>query len=197
MTHEKYIAAHPDETFHLVDKVFGRGDVLIWFSSGDQGRLFKQFFLCYVDNTAWVENEHHVIEQVENYLTESEPIFFPEEFATYKLEEEDQACCRNSNNHSCKEHENEFYEWYKGCFPQLCGGIDKWGVIYKSIWKVLFNHPKNGEQYTSRRTKEDILKWLSYMVYAHDITDIRLFENSEDDEFVNGDEVKDFKIPKY
>lgn len=52
-----------------------------------------------------------------------------------------------------------------------------------------FIHPKYGEQENEKNTKNDILKWLSYMVYAHSITNIKLFED--------GKEIKNFKIPKW
>lgn len=57
------------------------------------------------------------------------------------------------------------------------------------MYYVEFIHPKFGEQNTDRKTKKDILKYLSYMLFAYEITDIKLFEN--------GIEIKDFIIPKW
>ena len=61
------------------------------------------------------------------------------------------------------------------------------------IYKTTFVHPKLGEQHTDRKTKNEILQWLSYMIAYHNIVCIKLFE-------IDGDiekEIKDFKIPKW
>ena len=54
---------------------------------------------------------------------------------------------------------------------------------------VEFVHPKYGEQNTDRKTKKDILQYLSYMVFAHEITSIKLYEN--------GKLLNNYKIPKW
>ena len=57
------------------------------------------------------------------------------------------------------------------------------------MFETTFRHPKFGKQYTSRKTKKEIIDWLSYMVKFHEISDIKLFENSI--------EIKEFKIPTW
>jgi hypothetical protein len=54
---------------------------------------------------------------------------------------------------------------------------------------IEFMHPKLGGQHTDRKYREDILQWLSYMIFTHSITDIRLFENDI--------EIKNLEIPEW
>lgn len=60
------------------------------------------------------------------------------------------------------------------------------------MYSVTFTHPKYGEQQTDRNTLKDIMDWLSYMVYMHEISNIKLFHG-----VIGENEIFDFKIPKW
>lgn len=63
------------------------------------------------------------------------------------------------------------------------------------IYKTTFVHPKYGEQHTDRKTKEEILQWLSYMIEFHEIRNNQLFEVEVEGEIEK--EIKDFNIDKH
>jgi hypothetical protein len=67
------------------------------------------------------------------------------------------------------------------------------------MYYVTFIHPKYGEQHTDRPTKKEIVKWLSYMIFAHEIYGYRIYEGGKElaeGGYIGGKEVA-LKIPKY
>lgn len=58
------------------------------------------------------------------------------------------------------------------------------------MYYTTFTHPRHGEQETDRTTLKEILQFLSYMIFAHEIDNIKLFDE-------NRNEVTDYSIPKW
>jgi hypothetical protein len=48
------------------------------------------------------------------------------------------------------------------------------------MYYTTFTHPKYGEQHTDRKNKKAIMQWLSYMIFAHSITNVRIFKNGKE-----------------
>ena len=124
---EQYKKQNPKYKMHLVDKTFGKGNLLIKFFYREQIRQFKQGFLAYVDTHKWENNHHAVMQEVENYLIETEGIVEKSNFS----EDGFDCCIKISNMNYCEKHEKEFYEWFEDQFPKIdleYGGACHFGV---------------------------------------------------------------------
>ena len=77
---EKYIKEHPEYEMYLVDKKFGNGKLLIKFFYREQVKSFKQGFLAYVDNQKWLRDHHAVMDEVEEYLIETEGVLDEDDY---------------------------------------------------------------------------------------------------------------------
>jgi hypothetical protein len=58
------------------------------------------------------------------------------------------------------------------------------------MYYTTYIHPRFGEQETDRPTLQSILQFLSYMVFAYDIKEVKLFDE-------NRKEITKFTIPKW
>ncbi len=116
---------------HLVDKKFGKGNLLIKFFYREQIRRFKQGFLAYVDIHRWENNHHAVMQEVENYLIETEGVVEKSDFAEDMKEDGFDCCINISNMNYCEKHEKEFYEWFEDQFPKI--DLEYGGVCYFDV----------------------------------------------------------------
>lgn len=57
---DKYIKQNPNEEIHLVDKIFGKGNLLINFNYRDPYLNFKQCYLARVDKNKWLNDNADV-----------------------------------------------------------------------------------------------------------------------------------------
>ena len=111
---EKYKNEHLDYEIHVVDKIFGKGNLLIQFNYREPFLQFKQCYLAIVDEDDWYNDNHAVMQEVEDCLVYSVGVVYKEDFADDELK-----CCDESNNHHCENHEKEFDEWFKNQFPKI------------------------------------------------------------------------------
>jgi len=116
---------------HLVDKKFGKGNLLIKFFYREQIRRFKQGFLVYVDIHRWENNHHAVMQEVENYLIETEGVVEKSDFAEDMKEDGFDCCINISNMNYCEKHEKEFNEWFEDQFPKI--DLEYGGVCYFDV----------------------------------------------------------------
>lgn len=127
---EKYIKDHPDYEIHLVDEIFGEGDLLIKFNYREQFMQFKQCFLARVSREKWDDDRHEVMREVEEYLAEDGiGVVCKEDFAGEEgVEEDGFECCIEADGYHCENHEKEFDEWFKDQFPKI--DLTYGGVAY-------------------------------------------------------------------
>jgi len=123
---EKYIKDHPDYEIHLVDEMFGEGDLLIKFNYRDQFMQFKQCFLARVSQEKWDDDRHEVMQEVEAYLADDG--FGIIDFQDFAAENGFKCCRKSKNDHYCENHEKEFDEWFKDQFPKI--DLTYGGVAY-------------------------------------------------------------------
>jgi hypothetical protein len=127
---DKYIKDNPDEEIHLVDKIFGKGNLLIKFNYRQPYMNFKQCYLARVDKDKWDDDRHEVMRKVQDYLAEDGiGVIYKEDFAGEEgIEDDGFECCIKSDNNYCENHEKEFDEWFKDQFPKI--DLEYGGVAY-------------------------------------------------------------------
>lgn len=132
---KKYIEENPNEEIHLVDKIFGKGNLLIKFNYREPYLNFKQCYLARVDEDDWWNDKHDVMQEVEDYLADDGyGVIYKEDFAGEEEDIEDNEfnCCAKSDDNHCENHEKEFDEWFKEQFPKIdleYGGVAFFDVV--------------------------------------------------------------------
>jgi len=116
---KKYIEKNPNEEIHLVDKIFGKGNLLINFNYKEPYLNFKQCYLARVDKDAWCNDKHDVMQEVEDYLADDGIGVIDKEDFVNDYNEDFDADITLEDVEGDDELSKKYEDWFKEQFPKI------------------------------------------------------------------------------